>query len=169
MEEKPLHQLVKQHFSSCLLSGTKIKDASITVSMDKKQDEIIYFFHTDSIEGRKCLDLVNKRCCDCLVFYTKEGKVVEILGFLELKSIGFHDAAEQIISTYQRVKKLLDKYLDRDSLEHITLTACNCMRHQAPIGGMHSLAKLKSIFGEHVYRFHPKQDFGSLIRKLATE
>ncbi|HCI78064.1 MAG TPA: hypothetical protein DHW02_00050, partial [Ktedonobacter sp.] len=131
MEEKRLHRLVKQHFSSCLLSGTSFKDANITVSIKTNQDEIIYFFRIDSDEGRECLNLINKPCCDCLVFYSKKGKVAEILGFLELKAVGFHEATEQIIKAYDQVKILLDEQMDRNSLRNVTLAAYICMSHQA--------------------------------------
>ena len=167
MEEKPLQVLLKKHLLSCILEGTKIKESGITVSTDRKPGEVIFFFRLDSDEGRKALQMVNDRCCDCLVFYTKEGKKSEILCFLELKGAGLNHAVNQIISAYQPIKKLLDA----NRIQNVILIACICMRHQSP-PEMRVLAKLKPIFSRHVYtKFGTNEykDLGTLFRKIANE
>ena len=148
MVQKPLLALLKQRLVSCLMAGTSITEFGLTVSMEKKSGENVYFFRVDSDEGRHALDMVDLKVCDCLVIYTKEPERDEALCFLELKGGRLDDAKEQVISTHDKVKQLLSVERIR---QNVTLKVCICMRQQAPSGSMRQEAELKRIFGkDHV-------------------
>ena len=148
MGPKPLLALLKQRLSSCLMAGTSITESGLTVSMERKLDEIIHFFRVDSDGGRRELDMVGLKVCDCLIIYTKEMKQDEVLCFLELKGGRLDDAKEQIMSTQGKVKQILSAERIQ---QNIILKACICMRQQAPSGFMRHEAELKRLFGkEHV-------------------
>ncbi len=166
MVPKPLLELLKQRLSSCQMTGTRITESGLTVSTDKMLDEIIFFFRVDSEAGRRNLDMVGLKVCDCLVFYMKEIEPGENLCFLELKGARLDDAAEQIINTYHKIKQILDTERIR---QNITLKACVCKRQQAPSGYMRHEATLKNKFGRGnvLLKFGTKhyKELGDFLRK----
>lgn len=143
MASQPLSALLLQILSSCQLNGTSITESGISVSTNKLPGEIISFFRIDSDSGRNSLGMVGLPCCDCLIFYTKQGTIRELVCFLELKAAGLKAAKQQIMSVYPKIKQLIDE----NRLQSTTLTACICMRHQAPLGDLRYADELKKTFG----------------------
>ncbi len=153
MVQKPLLVFLKQKLSSCLMAGTSITESGLTVSMERKSDEIVHFFRIDSVGGRYALDMINLKVCDCLVIYTKEVEQDEVLCFLELKGGRLDDAKEQIISTHSKVKQILRAERIQ---QNIIFKVCICMRQQAPSGFIRHEAELKRLFGKN----HVRLKFG---------
>lgn len=100
---------LEEQLFSCKLQGTSITEAGITVSTDRVAEEVILFFRIDSEVGRVCLNLVDQKVCDCLIFYAKEPVSTEVLCFLELKAAGLNEAIKQIINAHRKIKQLLDE------------------------------------------------------------
>ncbi len=164
MAPKPLLALLKQRLSSCLMTGTSITESGLTISTNRLSDEIIYFYRVDSEEGRRDLDMVDAKVCDCLILYIKEIEPDETLCFLELKGARLDDAKEQIISTHRKLKQMVEtEYIQ----QNIILKACVCMRQQAPSGSMRHEAELKRVFGKD--NVHLKYGLNKHYTKLGDD
>ena len=166
MPTQTLLAILKQQLAACQLSGTSITESGITVSTNRLPEEIIFFFRTDSEAGRAGLGMAgDAKACDCLVFYAKKDEIGELLCLLELKAADIGAAKEQIKRVHEKVKQLIITH----QLQHIILTACICMRHQAPAGDMHHIKELRQIFGKgnvHLKSGVKKYtELGSFLRK----
>src|SRR5579859_7057861 len=100
--------LLTEKLQVCCIEGTRVRESGLTVSTEVFAGEIVHFFHTDTKEGRKNLNMVEEgsKICDYLIFYAKDNANSEAVCFLELKGKHLDEAVKQILSTYQRVREL---------------------------------------------------------------
>jgi hypothetical protein len=160
---KPVYTLLEQRLAPCKLPGTSITESGITVSIDRRQGEIISFFRPDSEAGRNCLDMMGSRACDCLVFYSQETQHEEKLCLLELKKPAkTGDAKKQILAVYHAVNKILNAA----HVQGATWMVFICMRrHNVLPGDRRHINELKDYFGEKVKCRRSSEEFGSFLRR----
>lgn len=169
--DTPLSMLLEKQLSLCKLSGTSITESGLTVSTDKRSGENIIFFRIDSDGGRKCLNMIGLRCCDCLVFYTKASEEEEKFCFLELKKPAkLGDAVDQIIEAHKYVVRFLEE--KQMLMKHVVPMTFICLRHQSPGESMTHRKRLAAIFGKNVciktVTGHYKE-LGSFLRQHTTQ
>lgn len=158
-DEKPLLVFLNATFQACRARGTSAQESGLKVSAEKQQDEIINFYHADSNDGRKCLNVdgEGKKICDYLVFYSKDKTSGEVLCFLELKGSGEEDAIKQILSTHDSMLALLKVRCTGKQytsvLEHLVCKACICLHGHTPTGNQRAKETLSKRFGRGNVRF----------------
>jgi hypothetical protein len=81
MTPKPLHTFLNTLLQSCHVSGTSVQESGITVSTERRTGETIDVFHTDGVEGRKCLKMEGQgeRISDYLYYYTIKSEKMKLL------------------------------------------------------------------------------------------
>lgn len=105
----PFNQIFFNHL---LFKKTSYTDSGVTISIDSKKDENIFFFVLDN-ENKEDLKThlgiggEGQLLCDLLVYYTKEDK--KILCLAEAKGRDVPHATEQIKNTYNALLKNLRK------------------------------------------------------------
>lgn len=156
---KPMQDFLNSALKVCLCSGTSVNESGLAVSAEKKQNEVILFFHIDCSDGRKCLNMLSDgvRICDYLVFYTKDNDQKEVVCFLELKGGKEKDAVEQIMSTYAGFKRLIvknDSGQQSKVVENALLKACICFHGTSPRLDPDARKKLKEVFRQNVLIKH---------------
>jgi hypothetical protein len=150
MTAKPVIIVLKPLLQSCLIPGTKVHENGLTVSIEPKKDEKIYFFHTDCDEGNRCLGmnkLEKEECNDYLVFYTKEKGVNEVFCFLELKGKDIQKAKQQVINTHKCIKSLLKDKISQQQQNPIW-SVYICLSNSAPQETQKVQNELAILFGK---------------------
>src|SRR5437868_1197511 len=91
---------------SCLQTGTSFSEQGKSVSIMRRNNEIVLMFATDSQLVRDVLGVA--RVCDA-VFVYMQYLSRPILIFVELKGKNIKDAADQINSTIRGARSLLNR------------------------------------------------------------
>jgi hypothetical protein len=135
MTTKRVIVVVKTLLQGCLIAGTKAHESGLTVSIERQEDELIYFFHTDCGEGNRCLGmntLEKEKCNDYLVFYTKEKSVNEVFCLLELKGKDIQRAKQQVINTHEYISALLKDKISQPQMQNLIWSVYICLSNSAP-------------------------------------
>ena len=149
MVSNTMQVFLKERLQACCIDGTRVRESGLTVSTEVLAGEIVLFFHIDSKDGRKNLNMTveGSRICDYIVFYTKDSVDREIVCFLELKGKHLDEAVKQILSTYQRVQELSKEKIDKKQHQQITWKACIFLHGHAPRNGQSSIDRLIKELG----------------------
>lgn len=149
MASSTMQVLLKEKLQVCCINGTRVRESGLVVSTEVLSGEIILFFHIDSKDGRRNLNMEEEgsKICDYVVFYTKDNIDSEIVCFLELKGKHLDEAVKQILSTYQRLQELSREKLDRKQYQQVHWKACIFLHGHAPRNGQSSIDKLIKELG----------------------
>jgi len=176
LQHKSLLSLVHEEFIDCKINKTSVTESGLTVNMERLRDEIVHFFHTDSPEARKVLNMPDRdqKSCDYFVLYTKaNNNPKEIACFLELKGKNFEQAVKQVCNTYKYTKFLLEQYLEKLQHQKVIYSVSICMHGRAPspkaeLRGREQLKNIFCITDQHIEIRHGrhKHDLGNFLRRL---
>lgn len=151
MATKQVIDVLKPLLQSCLIAGTKAHESGLTVSIDRQEDELIYFFHTDCGEGNRCLGMnkpEKEKCNDYLVFYTKEKSINEVFCLLELKGKDIQRAKQQVINTHEYISALLKDKISRTQMQNLIWSVYICLSNSAPQETQRVQNELAALFGK---------------------
>jgi hypothetical protein len=173
MASKPMHAFLDVRLANCRIQGTSVQESGIRVSTQPTAGEIIVFFHTDTDEGRECLEMriegeSSEKICDYLIYYTREGRHSEIVCFLELKGTDLAKAVKQVEMTQTQTKTLMQEEIRSKYHQNFTFRICICLRSQAPSTSQRIRDSLIQKFGgRNVEIRHgvKRHDIGPLLRR----
>lgn len=99
----------------CLAHDTRLEDDRLAISIDRRSDETILRFTSDSDEFRKHLlgSRESQLSCDGIYFY-KFGKHDPVLIFVELKGANFPHALKQLGNVISVVKPELCRAIGKE-------------------------------------------------------
>lgn len=97
-------------FNHWLYSKTSYNECGVTISIDRKKDEIVYFFlldntYKDILKKHLGIEGEGQPICDLLVFYQKEGKPKKVLCLAEAKGSDTAHALKQIENIYDAMSR----------------------------------------------------------------
>ncbi len=125
--------------------------SGLTVSIEREEDEVIYFFRTDCDEGNWCLGMnkvEKEKCSDYLVFYTKEKSVNEVFCLLELKGKDIQRAKQQVINTHEYINALLKDKISQAQMQYFVWSVYICLSNSAPQETQRVQNELTALFGK---------------------
>lgn len=149
MTSKPMLNFLRSKLGNCCKKGTtSAHESGLTVSIKPLSRETVLFFHIDSNEGRKSLNMMEEglRACDYLVYFTEDGNPGEVICFLELKGSRLDDAIKQVLSTHKNFLSIWEEKMGKKQQVFIAWKVCICLHGQAPRNGLRMVDQLKKTF-----------------------
>ena len=148
---------------TCLHPGTSFGEVHNRVSVQQKSDEPILFFVTDdqsnSVSTLRSDLKMGGAVCDLVIFYAQGNK--KTLCLVELKGSDLEQAVEQIINTYQHLKRTLKQPHRR----LIGWKAYIQISGSIPKELKELQKSLHNIFGKHNYAIaRDDREFANFIR-----
>lgn len=173
MASKPMYTFLDSRLANCRIQRTSVQESGIRVSTQPTEDEKIVFFHTDTDEGRECLEMriegeSSEKICDYLIYYTREGRYSEIVCFLELKGTDLAKAEKQVVITLIQTRTLMQKEIHSKYLQNFIFRICICLRSQAPSTSQRIRDSLIQNFGGRNIEIRhgvKRHDIGPLLRR----
>ncbi|MFN5240496.1 MAG: hypothetical protein ACK5WC_06860 [Aphanizomenon sp.] len=162
---------LRMPFDHLLLSGCLVPDKTshtedgVEVSLKRESGETVLFFHIDDQSNPNCklrqilgLDQEGMPMCDLIVFYARETE--RIICFVELKGGDLDKAKKQVINTYEKFNKLVQK--SQSTFTPKTYIVFNGGSSHNDIKGFQE--ELKNKFGEGNYDISRNSDLGNFLR-----
>jgi hypothetical protein len=148
---------------SCLQPGTSLSEQGKTVSITRRNNEIVLMFATDSQLVRDVLNVA--RVCDAVFLYMQYLSR-PILIFVELKGKNVKDAADQISSTIRGVRTLLNRSVRRNFPERADLRAVVVRSGSAPQNQQEIVERFLKETGVRLYLVRERGDLRNYLRNL---
>jgi hypothetical protein len=169
-----MQKFLNNYFKTCIQKGTHVTENGLTVSVSKKDDEVVLFVKMDGNNARSCLCMPrdDDKSCDRLIFYTKRDNTNnELICFLELKGGDLSHAVDQIINTYKYMLSLIEIHLDKQQDRFVRQYACICTHSSISnikkyISYIKKLEKLLGKDKAHIKHVtNKKYDIGDFLRE----
>jgi hypothetical protein len=167
---------LRMPFDHLLLSGCLVPDKTshtedgVEVSLKRESGETVLFFHIDDQSNPNCklrqilgLDQEGMPMCDLIVFYARETE--RIICFVELKGGDLDKAKKQVINTYEKFNKLVQK--SQSTFTPKTYIVFNGGSSHNDIKGFQE--ELKNKFGEGNYDISKNSDLGAFLRNIKPQ
>lgn len=167
---------------NCETAGTVCKDAGAKVSANPNQNkESMLLWNIDNkanndCQARNLLGLnLNTRICDCVFYYSLENVPRKVICLVELKRGAAGDAVKQIITTYKKLKGLVDHAVEAKQCSHCGLTISIVwkahIRQQgaSPIDAAQYKQELEKEFGKGNYQIKSEENITKFLRKGKAE
>jgi|SRR5579884_698604 len=174
MASKPMRAFLDARLANCRMQRTSVQESGIRVSTQPVAgEEEIVFFHTDTDEGRKSLEMTiegesSEKICDYLIYYSRVNTHNEIACFLELKGTDLATAVKQVEITHRQTKTLMQGEIHSKYHQNFTFRICICLRSQAPSTSQRIRDSLIQKFGgKNIEIRHgiKRHDIGPLLRR----